>query len=148
MAFDTHMRVETCHRLGGAFDLRTADIGGRMDHLALQVRERHRVVVDDTERADAGRRKIEQDRRAEPAGADHQDPRALERRLAGATDLAQHEMPRIALDLVAFEHGAIGRIHRKSRFDPHDITRSTPLVPSKRDAAPRNARRSLQLART
>ncbi len=75
-----------------------------MDHLPLQVGEGHVIVVDDADHAHAGRRKIEQHRRAEPAGADHQHPRALERRLAGAADLAQHDVPRIPFKLVGAEH--------------------------------------------
>ena len=51
---------------------------GVVDHLALQVGQRHRIVVDDAERADAGRGKILQHRRAEAAGADHQHPRPLQ----------------------------------------------------------------------
>ena len=79
----------------------------RVDHLALQVRERHLVVVDDAERADARRRQIEQRRRAETAGADHQHARALKRRLAGTADLAQHDMAGIALKFIGSEHVAI-----------------------------------------
>src|ERR1700760_3771552 len=100
MTFDSHMRIETVHGLGGAFNLRTADVAGRMDDLPLQVRQRHHIVVDDTERPDAGGREIEQCRRTETAGADRQNPGALERSLAGASDLAQHEVSGIALDLV------------------------------------------------
>ena len=81
----------------------------------MQVRERHRVVVDDTERADAGRRKVEQDRRAEPAGADHEDPRALERVLARATDSAQHDLPGIALDFFAREAHLTVEFHTAAR---------------------------------
>ena len=69
-----------------------------MDDLPLQVGERHGVVVDDAERADAGRREILQHRRAEPAGADDQHPRALQLLLAGAADLRQHDVARIAFE--------------------------------------------------
>ena len=58
----------------------------------------------DAERADAGRGEIEQHRRAEPAGADHQHARAAERRLAGAADLAQHDVAGIAFEFVGAQH--------------------------------------------
>jgi hypothetical protein len=71
----------------------------------LQIRQRHRVVVDDAERADACRRKIEQHRGAEPAGADHEYARALERGLAGPPDLAQDDVAGITFEFFGVEHG-------------------------------------------
>src|SRR5262249_47374039 len=47
---------------------------------------------------------IEQDGCAEPAGADHQHPRALDERLAGTADLAQHEVAGVAFKLVVVQH--------------------------------------------
>ena len=64
-----------------------------------------RVVVDHAERADAGGRQIHQHRRAEPAGADHQHARALERGLARPADLAQHDVARIAFQFLRGQHG-------------------------------------------
>ena len=63
------------------------------------------IVVDHAERADAGGRQIHQHRRAEPARADHQHARALERRLAGPADLAQHDVARVALQFLGAQHG-------------------------------------------
>ena len=100
------MRIEAADGGGGALDLGHADVGRGMDHLALQVRERHRVVIDHAERADAGRRQIEQRRRAEPAGADDQHARALERVLAGPADLAQDDVAGVAFEFVRTEHAA------------------------------------------
>ena len=58
-----------------ALDLGPADALGRMNDLALQVGEIHDIVIDDAERADSGRRQVEQQRRAEAAGADHEHAR-------------------------------------------------------------------------
>ena len=77
-----------------------ADPGGVVDHLPLQIGQRHRVVVDDADHADAGGGEILQQRRAEAAGADHQHARRLEFLLAGAANLAQHEMAGIAFDFL------------------------------------------------
>ena len=75
MRHERDMGVEPLDRRGRAVDLGRADVGRAVDHLALQIGQRHRVVVDDAERADAGGREIEQHRRAEAAGADHQHAR-------------------------------------------------------------------------
>ena len=57
----------------GGVDLRHADAVGRVDDLALEVGEVDDVVVDDAERADAGRGEVQRGRRAEAAGAEQQD---------------------------------------------------------------------------
>src|SRR5262249_35259700 len=88
MWLDCHVWIEAPDRGFRTVDLGPPYIAGGMDDLALQVRERHHVVIDDAKRADAGRREIKQGRGAKTAGADHQHPRAFERRLAGAADLA------------------------------------------------------------
>ncbi len=107
MRLDRHMRIEPRDRARGAFDLRRTDVVGRMDDLPLQIRQRHRIVVDHAERPDAGRRQIHQRRRAEPARADHQNARALERRLTGPADLAQHDVARVALQFFRGQHGCV-----------------------------------------
>ena len=91
--------------LGGAVDLAPADIGRGVDDLALQIGQRHDVVIDHAERADAGGGEIHQRRRAEAAGADHQHGRFLQRGLAGAADLAQHDMAGVAFEFVGTQHG-------------------------------------------
>ena len=110
MRLDHDMRVEARDRGGGALDLGPAEIGRRMDHLALQVRERHGIVVDHAEGADARRREIEQGWRAEPARADHQHTRALERGLAWPAHLAQHDVAGITFELVGGQHVVLGAI--------------------------------------
>ena len=100
---------------GGAVDLAAADIGRGVDDLALQVGQRHDVVIDRAQRADAGRRQIHQNRRAETAGADHQHGSLLQRRLAGAADIAQHDMAGVALDFVSGQHGRATSYHAPRR---------------------------------
>ena len=99
-----HMRVELCDRGRRAVDLRQADFGRAVDHLALQIRQRHRVVVDHAESAHPGRREIQQHRRAQTAGADHQHARPTERLLAGTADLAQHDVPGVAFEFLGRQH--------------------------------------------
>ena len=80
---------------------------GRVVHdLALQVVERNAVVVDDAERADAGGGQIHEQRRAESARADDEHLGSLDLLLALAADLAQHQMPLVALDFFGCQgHG-------------------------------------------
>jgi hypothetical protein len=77
-----------------------------MDHLTLQVGKRNHVVVDHAERADTGSGEIEQQRRAETAGTDHQHAGAAERGLARAAHIVQHDVARIAFEFVGAEHAA------------------------------------------
>src|SRR5437868_5306667 len=67
-----------------------------MDDLALQVGQRHLIVIDDAERADAGGGEIEQHRAAQAAGADDQNLGVLQLALAGPTHFLQHDVPGIA----------------------------------------------------
>ena len=60
-----------------------------MDDLALQVGQRHVIVIDDAERADAGGGEIKQHRAAEAAGADDQDLGRLEPGLAGPAHILE-----------------------------------------------------------
>ena len=59
-----------------------ADIVGRVRDLALQIGKADRVEIDDADRADPGRRQIEQDGAAKPARADHQHARRAQFGLA------------------------------------------------------------------
>jgi hypothetical protein len=97
MLFDRDMWIQPVDQGRGAVDFADADVGRRVDHLPLQVGERHDVVVDDAERADTGGRKIKQYGRAKAAGADHKNARAPQRRLSGSAHFAQHDVACITL---------------------------------------------------
>ena len=104
MRRELDMGIERVNLLGGAVDLAPADIGRGVDDLALQIGQRHDIVIDHAERADAGRGEIHQRRRAEAAGADHQHGGFLQRGLAGAADFAQHDMAGVAFEFVGTQH--------------------------------------------
>ncbi len=93
------MRIESASHVPRAEHLRFADMVGVVGDLALQVVERDAVVVDDADGADAGRGEIQDQRRAETAGAHDEHARAFQFLLALAADLLQHEMALVALDL-------------------------------------------------
>ena len=99
------VRVECEDLPGGAVDFLSADIGRGMNDLTLQIGQRHDVVVNRAERADAGRGEIHQRGRTETAGADHQHGGFLQRGLAGAADLAQHDVAGVAFEFLGTQHG-------------------------------------------
>ncbi len=100
---DIHIRVEPVNRLLGGVHLGGADALGGVDHLALQVRQVHVVVVDDPERPHAGRGKIEGGRRAEPTGAEQEHLRVEQLLLAIGPDLGDQQVARVALALLGGE---------------------------------------------
>ena len=85
-----------------------------------------------------------QHRRAEPAGADHQHARALQPLLAGAADLRQHDVARIAFELFGRERRRLVSGHRAK----HSAARpplSAPAVGDARHASTvRNCARPVQ----
>ena len=87
----------------GGVDLGHADAVGRVDDLALEVRDVDDVVVDDPERADAGGGEVERGRRAEAAGAEQQHLGVEQLLLALGADLGQEEVARVALALLGRE---------------------------------------------
>ena len=103
---DGDMRIEPRDGRFGAIDLALADIVRAEDHLPLQIGQRHGIVVDDADRANAGGGEIHQHRRPEPAGADDQNPRSLEPGLAGPAHVAQDDVAGVAFEFFTVEHGA------------------------------------------
>ena len=70
---DLDVRVDAMDGGLGGLGLEPAQVGVRVDDLAVQVRQLDDVSVDDTDRPDASRGEVEQRGRAEPAGADDED---------------------------------------------------------------------------
>ncbi len=97
---DLDVGVERVDRLLGGVDLGHADPLRGVDHLALQVRQVDLVVVDDPERAHAGRRQVQRRRRAEPAGAEQQHLGVEQPLLALGADLGDQQVARVALALL------------------------------------------------
>ena len=91
---------------GGAERLRHADVRREVQGLAVQVGELDVVVVDDPEPPDAGARQVDRHRGAERAGADDQDARVRQPRLRAAAPLGEHELARVALELLAAQRRA------------------------------------------
>ena len=101
---DRNVGIETLDCRRCAVHLELADLRRAMDDLALQIRQRDGIVVDDADRAHAGGGQVHERRRTEPACTDHQHARLLERRLPGPADLAHHDVTGITFELFGAEH--------------------------------------------
>lgn len=99
MGFHDRVRVQGGQTLDRRLHLGPADIGGGVEHLALQVRQRDGVGIHQADRSNPGGGQIQRGRRAQAPGPDHQHARALELLLARTADFAKHQMAGVALDL-------------------------------------------------
>ena len=105
------VRVHLVQAFDRGVELGTADIRVAVQQLPVQVRFVDDVEVDQAEAADARRGQIHADRRAEPAGADHQHLGLLEFQLPLGTDLRHDEVAAVAEDLLRVQLGR-GRLCR------------------------------------
>ena len=103
VALDEHVGVHRGDPLRGHVDLRAPDVGGAVEHLAVQVRGVDAVEVDDPERAHARGREILRGRAAEPARADQQHARVEQRALTLEADLGQDQVAPVAIVLLGRE---------------------------------------------
>ena len=86
------VRVERGDRLLGRVDLRHTDPLRVVNHLALEVGQVDRVVVDDPERADPGGGQIQRRRRSQPTGAEQQHLGVEQLLLTLDPDLGEQQM--------------------------------------------------------
>jgi len=107
MSGKAHVGIERMDAIRSRVDLLATNIGRGMDNLALQVRQRNNIVVDDAERANARGRQIHQRRRTEPARTDHEDRCLFEGRLPGTADVPQHDMSGVAFKFARAQHDGI-----------------------------------------
>jgi len=84
VAYDLHAGVQGVEPRLGFGELRLAHRTCREQDLPLEVFQLHGVAVREADRADARGGQVEAQRRAEPAGSDHQHARVLELLLPSA----------------------------------------------------------------
>ena len=80
----------------GRVQLLAADVRGRVDDLALQIARVYYVEVHQAQRAYAGRRQIERQRRTQPAGSDAKHARSFQFALAFLADFRKDQVARVA----------------------------------------------------
>src|SRR5215467_1608528 len=100
MSFHPHAGIDCGERFTGAVDLEGADAIGHVHDLSLQVSEIDPIGIGDPDRAHPSRSEIEQQRRAEAAGADNEYPRREQADLPLLADLVEDQVPRISLKLL------------------------------------------------
>ena len=94
---DLDMRIEVQQALLGGLDLGHAQGAVAMHNLALQVAAFHHIKVHQPQGADAGRRQVQADGRAQAAGTDDQHLGFLQVQLAFAADARQGDVAHVAL---------------------------------------------------
>src|SRR5690606_8146309 len=97
---DLDVRVQGGQPGLAGLDLEAAEVVFRKGDLALQIGQGDAVIVDQAQAADPGRRQIEGCRGADAAHAEDGHAGDLQPLLARAADLCQHQVARVALDLV------------------------------------------------
>ncbi len=116
MADDGHQRVDAREGVRGRGGLGPADVVHTVDHLALEVGGLDHVVVDHADRAHTRRGEVEQGRRPQPPGPDHEHPGGLEPALPEQPHLGDQQVPGVPRDLVAGER----RRRLDERWPCHD----------------------------
>ena len=97
---DADVRVERLDRPLRRLGLRVAQALGRVHDLALEIRLVDSIVVHDSERADARGCEVEGRGRAQPSGADQEDPRLEQPELSLLADLEDQQMAAVAAPLL------------------------------------------------
>ena len=97
---DTDIRVQRCQRQSANLRLGRPDIARHEQHLPLQVRQRHRIIVDQRQRTNTRRRQIHRRRPAQRAQPHQRDLRLQQLLLPRPADLAQHYVPGVAFQLL------------------------------------------------
>ena len=106
---DLDVRIDAGEGVPSRFGLGPADVPGAMNDLALQVREVHHIEIHQAEFADARRRQVEGNWRAEAAGPDAEHAGRANFLLALEADLGQNEVARITAEFVFVEfHNQFG----------------------------------------
>ena len=103
VTLDRDMRIDVGERLRRTVDFERPHAFSRMHDLALKIVEADSVVIDDADRADTGRCQVHRDGTAQTARPDHEHARSLQLLLALATDLLEHKVALVALDLAGSE---------------------------------------------
>src|SRR5215469_10908888 len=103
MRFDPHARIDRGQRVARALYLERANSVGGVHDLPLQIGDVDAVGIGDAEGSDPGGRQVEEQRRAEAAGANDEDARGQQPDLPFFTDLLEDQVASVALELIFAE---------------------------------------------
>ena len=97
--FDVDMRVRVAQTIVGGFQFAATNVFRAVQNLPVQVRKIDLVRIDQSDRADSGRRQIKRGGGTESAGANAQNARRFQSALSLDADLRENEMARVTREL-------------------------------------------------
>src|SRR6185503_10208542 len=100
---DVDKMVQSTDKLGCERSLGLAGVAFTKQRLTVEVREFDDIGIDDRQPADPCASKRRNNGAADPTRTDDRDARGFQLALTAAADLRQHNMPRVALELVVGE---------------------------------------------
>ena len=98
--FDVDLRIDVPQAVPRRFQFGAANILCSVENLPLQIRKIDIVEIDDANRANAGRRKIQCSRRSQTTRADAQNTRRFQAPLPRGRNLGHDQMARITSGLL------------------------------------------------
>ena len=101
--------IESLELLLGRIEFLAADIGGRVDDLALQIAGVDNIEINKTESAHTGRCQVQGERRTKPTRAHAKHACGLQFALAFYADLRQNQVARVAREVVRSQFGQSNR---------------------------------------
>ncbi len=97
--------IESLELLLGRIEFLAADIGGRVDDLALQIAGVNNIEVHKTESAHAGCRQVQGKRRTKPTRSHAKHTSGLQLALALYADLRQNQVSRVTGQFIRSQFG-------------------------------------------
>src|SRR5207249_12121786 len=104
------LRIDVTQAVARRLQFAAANILCSVENLPLQIRKIDIVKIDEADRADAGRRKIQSSRRSQTACTDAQNTRRFQTALPRWRDLGHDQMARITFPLFS------AQLHRVAAF--------------------------------
>ena len=116
-----NQRIQRAQRLCGRLSLRITHPGVRMDHLAVQIRSIHEVIINHHNLTDTGTRQVQQRGCTQATGTQHHYACALERQLSLIPHFGQNQLTRIERTLSGRELARTARGVRRHRGSSHQV---------------------------
>ena len=101
-------RIQRAQRLCGRLSLRITHSGVRMNHLAVQIRGIHDVIINHHNLTDPGTRQVQQRGSTQTASTQHHHACAFERQLSLVAHFGQNQLTRIERTLSGRERARAG----------------------------------------
>ncbi|MNE73220.1 hypothetical protein D3C80_1692170 [compost metagenome] len=110
------MRIKAGNGINGAGRFHFTNRAAVIDNLSLKIGQRNRVIINQPQCSNTGSGEIQQYRRAQTTGANHQHFGTFKPLLADAADFRQQYMSLVAFDLLVSQHFHHGTPARHARY--------------------------------